>query len=163
MTTLGGADQRSTVDSSVVTGVAGGWAAARVAFAGVATPAALVHPAQVANVFTRAEQVRSISGRTIAHWAGRLAAKYAVVALLGGDTCGAGQLGEAEVLPRPTAACRRSAACLDGHPPAVRLRGSLAALAAARGVAEIQISVTHAAGVAVAVAHTTCPDTDVSG
>lgn len=127
------------------------WGSAAVPFGGISTPNALVDPLPLEAVFTHAERVRSGGGRTVQHWAGRLAAKYAVLRLLGVDgEPAAGRLGEVEILPRPSPLCGRTAACLHGHPPGVRLRGAL------RGRVEpgtrVGVSISHAAGLALAVA-----------
>ncbi|CAM2919839.1 hypothetical protein SAXI111661_08360 [Saccharomonospora xinjiangensis] len=144
------------------------WACATVSFAGVRSPAALVDPLPLEVVFTRAERIRSGSGRTVQHWAGRLAAKCAVLRLLGLDPAhraNADLLGEVEILPRPSVFCTRTTACLHGHPPGVRLPAAL------RDRVEtgtrIGVSISHAASTAIAVALASAPlpedDTDRYG
>ncbi|WP_228010572.1 holo-ACP synthase [Nonomuraea phyllanthi] len=125
------------------------WGSAMVGYAGLTRPRDLLEGAPLEQVFTRAERVRSARGRTLQHWAGRLAGKRAVLRLLGLAPT-AERLGQVEVLPRPTTACRGDAACLDGHPPAVRLTGELAGLAGPGG--QIRISLSHTAQRALAVA-----------
>ncbi|WP_196449606.1 phosphopantetheinyl transferase [Planomonospora sp. ID82291] len=125
------------------------WGSAVVGYAGLARPQDLVGAMPLEEVFTPAERVRSADGRTLQHWAGRLAAKRAVLRLLGVPPT-AGRLGQVEVLPEPTPACRGDAACLDGHPPAVRLTGRLAGLDGPGG--RIRVSLSHTARYALAVA-----------
>ncbi|MFC7612588.1 hypothetical protein ACFQV2_01895 [Actinokineospora soli] len=108
------------------------WGSAVVSFRGLSAPEDLVAPMSVDTVYTRAERLRSSEGRTLQHWAGRLAAKHAVLRLLGVPAT-AESLGGVEVLPRPSALCARNAACLHGHPPEVRLHDPLRAAAAASG------------------------------
>lgn len=124
------------------------WGSAMVPFTGVRRPDELVDPMPVERVFTRAERMRSGTGSTVEHWAGRLAAKYAVLRVLGTDAS-AERLGEVEILPRPTGMCRRDTACLHGHPPAVHLSEPLRRLCPNR---RVRVSISHAAGLAVAVA-----------
>ncbi|GGS16459.1 phosphopantetheinyl transferase [Actinokineospora fastidiosa] len=121
------------------------WGSAVVAFRGLSAPEELVAPMALDSVYTRAERLRSGEGRTLQHWAGRLAAKHAVLRLLGVPVSEE-SLGGVEVLPRPSAMCARSAACLHGHPPEVRLRSPLSA------DRPIRVSVSHTADLAVAVA-----------
>ncbi|MEV4176729.1 hypothetical protein [Nonomuraea sp. NPDC049709] len=125
------------------------WGSAVVGYAGLGRPQDLVGGLPLEAVFTPAERVRSARGRTLQHWAGRLAGKHAVLRLLAVRPTAA-RLSQVEVLPRPTPACRADAACLDGHPPAVRLTGELAGLAGAGE--HIRISLSHTAGRALAVA-----------
>ncbi|GAA3444545.1 phosphopantetheinyl transferase [Planomonospora venezuelensis] len=125
------------------------WGSAVVGYAGLARAQALVGAMPLEEVFTPAERVRSAGGRTLQHWAGRLAAKRAVLRLLGVPPT-AERLGQVEVLPEPTPACRGDAACLDGHPPAVRLTGRLAGLDGPGG--RIRVSLSHTAQRALAVA-----------
>ncbi|GAA1307775.1 phosphopantetheinyl transferase [Saccharothrix xinjiangensis] len=131
-----------------------GWGGASVAFGGLTAPWQLVDPMPLEAVFTRAERLRSGAGRTLQHWAGRLAAKHAVLRLLGEPATPA-NLGAVEVLPRPTPLCHRTAACLHGHPPGVRLTGVLGGREAGGGEAggaRIRVSVSHTADLAFAVA-----------
>ncbi|MEV6032049.1 phosphopantetheinyl transferase [Nonomuraea sp. NPDC052116] len=126
-----------------------GWSCSRVAFAGIRDPAELVRPAALESVFTRRERLRSKAGTALESWAGRLAAKRAVVGALGYDSP-PGPLTEVEILPRPSPACRRSHECAHGHPPAVTLAGTLARRAAR--ARSIQVSVSHTSDIAVAIA-----------
>lgn len=130
------------------------WSSAVVGFAGLTTPHQLVHPDPIEHVFTRAERIRSGAGRTLQHWAGRLAAKYAVLRLLGVDAT-PDRLSAVEVLPAPTPQCPRTAACLDGHPPGVTLGPALRAMVDDDTV--VRVSLSHAAGIAVAVALAAAP------
>ncbi|MFI9008205.1 phosphopantetheinyl transferase [Actinosynnema sp. NPDC053489] len=127
----------------------GGWGSAAVAFGGLTAPWQLVEPMPLEVVFTRAERLRSGAGRTVRHWAGRLAAKHAVLRLLG-EAVTPEHLGAVEVLPRPTPLCERTTACLHGHPPGVRLTGALGDREA--GGTRIRVSVSHTADLAFAVA-----------
>ncbi|MDG4765626.1 hypothetical protein O7632_16190 [Solwaraspora sp. WMMD406] len=127
------------------------WGCAVVDFGGLTRPQQLIDGMDLHEVYTRGERIRSGAGRGLRHWAGRLAAKRAVLDVLG-VTAGAAHLGQAEVLPRPTALCDRSARCQHGHPPAVRLHGMLADRARRRGIEQIRLSITHTADTALAVA-----------
>ncbi|MFB9534244.1 phosphopantetheinyl transferase [Nonomuraea roseola] len=126
------------------------WGSAIVGHAGLTSPRELVGDMPLEVVYTRAERLRSAGGRTLQHWAGRLAAKRAVLRLLGLPPTPE-RLGQVEILPLPTTACRASSACLDGHPPAVRLHGDLAALpscpagpaAPDGGAGWIRVSISH--------------------
>lgn len=126
-----------------------GWGSAVVAFRGLTAPWQLVDPMPLEAVFTRAERLRSGAGRTLQHWAGRLAAKYAVLRLLDVPAT-AKWLGAVEILPQPTPQCGRTAACLHGHPPGVRLSGALGAHEGAD--TRIRVSVSHTADLAFAAA-----------
>ncbi len=128
------------------------WGSATVGFRGLSAPEQLVAPMRLDSVYTREERLRSRTGRTLQHWAGRLAAKRAVLRLLGTPVT-AEWLGRVEVLPQPSAMCERSSACLHGHPPRVSLRGPLGAHA--RTETRIRVSISHTADLAVAVATTT--------
>ncbi|WP_033438563.1 4'-phosphopantetheinyl transferase [Saccharothrix sp. NRRL B-16314] len=125
------------------------WGSAAVAFRDLTAPWQLVEPMPLETVFTRAERLRSGAGRTLQHWAGRLAAKYAVLRLLDVPET-AETLGAVEILPRPTPLCSRTAACLHGHPPGVRLSGDLSVHEAPD--TRIRVSVSHTADLAFAVA-----------
>jgi holo-[acyl-carrier protein] synthase len=127
------------------------WGCAAVRFGGLTRPQQLIDGMDLHEVFTRGERIRSGAGRSIQHWAGRLAAKRAVLDLLG-VTADAVHLGQVEVLPRPTALCDRSARCRHGHPPAVRLHSALIERVRHRGIEQIRLSITHAADTALAVA-----------
>ncbi|TXK39216.1 phosphopantetheinyl transferase [Nonomuraea sp. C10] len=123
------------------------WGGAAVGYAGLTRPVELLDGMRVEDVFTSAERVRS-SGRTLDHWAGRLAGKRAVLRLLGLPPT-ATHLGQVEILPLPTPACQADATCLDGHPPAVHLHADLAARTDPRG---IRVSISHTGSHALAVA-----------
>ncbi|WP_049575308.1 phosphopantetheinyl transferase [Nonomuraea sp. SBT364] len=116
------------------------WGSAIVGHAGHRSPGELVGGMPLEVVYTRAERLRS-GGRTLQRWAGRLAAKRAVLRLLG-LPADAECLGQVEILPLPTPACQAGPACLDGHPPAVRLHGDLRSLAGT-GDGWIRVSVSH--------------------
>ncbi|MEU7830179.1 phosphopantetheinyl transferase [Nonomuraea sp. NPDC052129] len=133
------------------------WGSAMVGFAGLSRPQELVGDMRLEEVYTAAERLRSGYGRTLQHWAGRLAGKYAVLRLLGVSAT-AEHLGQAEVLPRPTANCAKTAVCHTGHPPAVRLAGALRA--AAGSGQQIRLSLSHTDGkvLAVAVASARLPE-----
>lgn len=125
------------------------WGSAAVAFGGLTHPWQLIDPLSPEAMFTRAERLRSAAGRTLQHWAGRLAAKYAVLRLL--DVPATPEhLSAVEVLPRPTPLCGRTAACLHGHPPGVRLTGALGNRE--RAGTRVRVSVSHTADLAFAVA-----------
>ncbi|GAA4536430.1 MULTISPECIES: phosphopantetheinyl transferase [Nonomuraea] len=123
------------------------WGGAAVGYAGLRRPVELLDGMRVEDVFTSAERVRS-SGRTLDHWAGRLAGKRAVLRLLGLPPT-ATHLGQVEILPLPTPACQAGATCLDGHPPAVHLHADLARRTDPRG---IRVSISHTGSHALAVA-----------
>ncbi|MFC5821173.1 phosphopantetheinyl transferase [Nonomuraea harbinensis] len=123
------------------------WGGAAVGYAGLTRPVELLDGMRVEDVFTSAERVRS-SGRTLDHWAGRLAGKRAVLRLLGLPPT-ATHLGQVEILPLPTPACQADATCLDGHPPAVHLHADLARRTDPRG---IRVSISHTGSHALAVA-----------
>lgn len=127
------------------------WGCAVVRFGGLSHPQQLLGAMDLPEVFTRGERIRSGAGRSLQHWAGRLAAKRAVLDLLG-VTADAVHLGQVEVLPRPTALCDRSARCRHGHPPAVRLNGALTGRVRRRRIEQIRLSITHTADTALAVA-----------
>ncbi|WP_062432631.1 hypothetical protein [Herbidospora daliensis] len=123
------------------------WGSAMVAFAGLTRPQDLLDGMRIEDVYTPAERLRSGAGRSLQHWAGRLAAKRAVLRLLDVPPT-AEHLAQVEVLPRPTPACARTAACNDGHPPFVRLGPDLAARIDQR----IRLSLSHTSGRALAMA-----------
>lgn len=98
------------------------------------------------QVFTPAERRRGAERPGLASWAGRLAAKQAVLGLLDAG----GRWTEVEVLPAATGLCADPEHCTGSHPPRVVLRGGLAdRLAPEEAVA---VSISHAGGVAVALA-----------
>ena len=105
--------------------------------------------------WTPAERVVA-AGRGPAHGAGRLAAKMAVLDLLG-LAPDHSALAEVEVLPQRTARCSGGPACPLGHPPGVRLRDGLARRFP--GVS-VSASISHSTTLAVAVAtHDAAPPT----
>ncbi|AOS61969.1 holo-ACP synthase [Actinoalloteichus hymeniacidonis] len=129
-----------------------------VRFAGLAEPGQLLAglstpdtPPALDEVFTRAERLRSGAGRTLQHWAGRLAAKHAVLRLLAVEES-AEHLGQVEVLPQPSPMCAANTACLHGHPPGVRFGGDLARRVAERGDEQIRVSISHTQDTALSVA-----------
>ncbi|MDA0637850.1 phosphopantetheinyl transferase [Nonomuraea sp. MCN248] len=128
------------------------WGGAVVGHGGFSRPGELLGGMRLEDVYTPAERVRS-AGRTLEHWAGRLAGKRAVVRLLGLPPV-AHHLGQVEILPLPAPDCRAGAACLDGHPPAVRLTGDLARRAWPH---RIRVSISHTATHALAVALSSDP------
>jgi holo-[acyl-carrier protein] synthase len=111
--------------------------------------------ANPASAFTRAERLRSATGTTVRHWAGRLAAKRAVLRLLAVEETD-DALGAVEILPKPAVTCRRSRSCHHGHPPAAALTGRVAEAASRKGVAAIEISISHERDLATAVAFAPC-------
>ncbi|MGI5274491.1 phosphopantetheinyl transferase [Nonomuraea sp. CA-218870] len=129
------------------------WGGAVVGHAGFSRPGELLGGMRLEDVYTPAERVRSAAGRTLEHWAGRLAGKRAVVRLLGLPPL-AHHLGQVEILPLPAPDCRAGAACLDGHPPAVRLTGEPARRA---GPHRVRVSISHTATHALAVALCSAP------
>ncbi|WP_277209533.1 hypothetical protein [Isoptericola croceus] len=129
------------------------WGSGVVGFAGLCSPSQLVAPLSPGQVFTRAERLRSGTGRTLEHWAGRLAAKHAVLSLLEVPDRQR-WLVEVEVLPRPTPICRRTEACLHGHPPRALLGEALRA-GRLDPEAVVRVSISHTAELALAVAAVT--------
>ncbi|MBB5802527.1 phosphopantetheinyl transferase (holo-ACP synthase) [Saccharothrix ecbatanensis] len=130
------------------------WGSAAVALDGLTAPRQLVWPMRLEDVYSREERLRSAAGRTLQHWAGRLAAKYAVLSLLGLPAT-ALHLGRVEVLPQPSAMCARTTACTHGHPPCVRLLDGLPKdpdTADTLGGGRIGVSISHTADLAFAVA-----------
>ncbi|MEQ3550189.1 phosphopantetheinyl transferase [Pseudonocardia nematodicida] len=136
-------------EGSVGADRAGAWGGAVVPYGGLTDPAALVAPMPVNGVFSRSERLRSGAGRTLQHWAGRLAAKRAVLRALGVEP-GVTALGAVEVLPRPTPTCARDTACGHGHPPGVTLHPPLTGDPAST----VRVSISHTDDLAVAVAVT---------
>lgn len=125
------------------------WGSALVGFTGLSRPQDLVGDMRLDVVYTPAERIRSGTGRTLQHWAGRLAAKRAVLRLLGVEPTEE-HLGQAEVLPRPTANCAKTEACHVGHPPGVRLGPLLTGPAGADR--QIRLSLSHTTGRVLAIA-----------
>ncbi|MFD1149150.1 holo-ACP synthase [Saccharothrix hoggarensis] len=127
------------------------WGSAAVVLDGLTAPRQLVWPMRLEEVYSREERLRSAAGRTLQHWAGRLAAKYAVLSLLGLPAT-ARHLGRVEVLPQPSAMCARTTACMHGHPPGVRLLDGLSEDADTGAGGRIGVSISHTADLAFAVA-----------
>ncbi len=127
------------------------WAFEAVRFGPGTTVAALLAPARPEATFTAAERRRSAVGASVQHWAGRLAAKRAVLRLLQLEQT-EDALASVEILPRPAATCRRCAGCRHGHPPAATLSGPAGRRADRASLRSIEVSITHERGVAVAVA-----------
>ncbi|WP_447001771.1 phosphopantetheinyl transferase [Saccharothrix isguenensis] len=127
------------------------WGSAAVVLDGLTAPRQLVWPMRLEEVYSREERLRSAAGRTLQHWAGRLAAKYAVLSLLGLPAT-AQHLGRVEVLPQPSAMCARTTACMHGHPPGVRLLDGLSEDADTVAGGRIGVSISHTADLAFAVA-----------
>lgn len=103
------------------------------------------------RVFTRGERIRSGRGRTLQHWAGRLAAKQAVIRLIGVPATEE-WMHQAEVAPAPTPLCRGDHRCFHGHPPALIMGPDLEIEAALAGVRDVALSITHTDTTALAVA-----------
>jgi holo-[acyl-carrier protein] synthase len=125
------------------------WGSAMVGFTGLSRPQELIGDMRLDVVYTPAERIRSGTGRTLQHWAGRLAGKHAVLRLLGVAPTEE-HLGQAEVLPRPTANCAKTEACHVGHPPGVRLGPLLSRVAGTEQ--QIRLSLSHTSGRVLAVA-----------
>jgi phosphopantetheinyl transferase (holo-ACP synthase) len=111
----------------------------------------IAEPAAVdRDVFTDRERWR-VAGRAAQHAAGALAGKHAVASLLGIERTDANLRG-IEIVPQPSQNCLGSAACTLGHPPSVVLDPRLQRQADGLGLTTAQLSISHAAGIAVAVA-----------
>lgn len=127
------------------------WAFEAVRFGPGTSAAELLAPANPGTAFTAAERRRSSVGTSVRHWAGRLAAKRAVLRLLDLEQT-EDALASVEILPRPAVTCRRSADCRHGHPPSATLSGRVSRHAHRAGLTAIEVSITHEKGVAAAVA-----------
>ena len=90
-------------------------------------------------------------------WAGRLAAKRATLALLAVPESEAA-LGDVDVVP---AQCELAEPCGRSHRPVAVLAGAVRERWLARGEPPITISITHAGGLAAALA--ACDRDDVGG
>lgn len=113
-----------------------------------ATPADLVAPHDLAVVFTADERRHCVQGgRSLHHWAGRLAAKRAVLAVL--DIAESGRaLRAAEIVPGPhERATVEPHLCRLGHRPTVHLDARVIPTAET-----VELSISHTDGVAVAIA-----------
>jgi phosphopantetheinyl transferase (holo-ACP synthase) len=104
-------------------------------------------PAQPAALFSDAELTDLIGNGSTASWAGKVAAKLAVGAVL--RLVGT-PLAEIEILPDHTG-CRTGPGCRARHRPRVALRGAARDALAALN-AGIDISITHESTAALAVA-----------
>ncbi|HZQ27696.1 MAG TPA: hypothetical protein VFA94_08355 [Acidimicrobiales bacterium] len=120
-----------------------------VPYEGVDSVEDLVAPLTAAEVFTEAERRHCAARPSLERWAGRLAAKRAVLASLGDR---AAPLREVEVIPGPHEGEALPHLCALGHRPVVRLSGSAAATAARLHVAGVELSISHGDGMAVALA-----------
>ena|SRR5438309_2159063 len=100
--------------------------------------------AQDADVFTPRER-RSLAPKSAESRTARLAAKRAVIDLVGGSPA----LGDVEVTPAPIGLCHDPFRCAQGHPLRVTVRGR----APSADGAPVGVSVSHAGGVAVALAY----------
>lgn len=114
------------------------------------SPADLVAPAAVEDVFTVAERVHCSERRSLDRWAGRLAAKRAVLDCLGIDE--PASLADVEVVPGPHEGQQLPHLCAFGHRPVVRLAGAVEEARLDAGVECVALSISHAGGVAVAFA-----------
>jgi holo-[acyl-carrier protein] synthase len=123
-----------------------GWA--MVVHGGHRSPAELLAPSPLGEVFTPAEMRLCGSVRGLTRWAGRLAAKRAVVAAAGAPPW---PLRDVELLVERSA-CYAPHRCAQGHPPLVRLHGDAAGWWPDGVVVDVSISHTRRAAVAVALA-----------
>ena len=106
---------------------------------------------RIDEVFTREEQIRSGRGSSLQHWAGRLAAKQAVLRLIGVPTT-ASWMQQAQVLPAPTRNCEANHKCMHGHPPSVVFGPELELAAVLVGIRGAEVSITHTERTAMAIA-----------
>jgi holo-[acyl-carrier protein] synthase len=127
------------------------WAFETVRFDPSTSAAELLAPASPGTAFTADERRRSTVGASVQHWAGRLAAKRAVLRLLDLEQT-EDALASVEILPKPAVTCRHSAECRHGHPPAATLSGRVGRHARRAGLTAIEVSISHEQGVAAAVA-----------
>jgi phosphopantetheinyl transferase (holo-ACP synthase) len=117
----------------------------------------LLHGIPQERVFTARERQAGLRGPAPGTWAGRLAAKAAVLAVLGlpapaDPVPPSGELPWAavEILPDSQGLCAVPGACERSHRPAVTLHGQAAALL---GTGErVAVSISHSAATAVALA-----------
>lgn len=124
---------------------------AMIDFGGFHTPEQMLGRMDPDRVFTRVETLRSRQGVTLQHWAGRLAAKHAVLRLLGLPVTEE-WLFQAEVVPSPSSLCRSDHRCLHGHPPRVVLGPDLELAVMADGCDAVVVSITHSDTTSLAVA-----------
>jgi phosphopantetheinyl transferase (holo-ACP synthase) len=103
----------------------------------------------VTEVFSPRERLHR--ARSIVSWAGRLAAKRAVLELLAPAGVGADALMAVEILPSPDGLCGRNVdRCTRPHRPQVRLAPPVAA--SLRPDERIDVSISHTDRVVVALA-----------
>lgn len=124
---------------------------AMIDFGGMSTPEQMLGRMDPDRVFTRGERLRSRQGVTLQHWAGRLAAKQAVLRLIGVPVTEE-WLYQAEVVPAPSPLCRSDHRCLHGHPPRVVLGPDLELAAMSEGCEAVTVSITHSDSTSLAVA-----------
>lgn len=124
-----------------------------VAYAEATDVSALLDGADPDEVFSPAERVHcAAGGRSLHRWAGRLAAKRAVLGLveLPGNV---EHLRSVVVVPGPHECPDPTVAlCRMGHRPVVHLHGPVDAAWQRRGAAPLVLSISHDGGLAVAVA-----------
>lgn len=87
---------------------------------GIAAVADLLGGAPVSAVFSPEERRHCGGLDAVPRWAGRLAAKQAVLALTGTTSAVAADLRSVEVVPRPDGLCRDPELCRAGHRPVAR-------------------------------------------
>lgn len=109
------------------------------------------------RVFTARERQEGLRGTSLATWAGRLAAKTAILTVLGAPVP-ANPLplseelpwGDVEILPDSHGLCAPSGTCRWSHRPVATLREPVAALL---GIGEgLAVSISHSAVTALALA-----------
>jgi phosphopantetheinyl transferase (holo-ACP synthase) len=98
------------------------------------------------EVFTSRERRLCAQRRGLASWAGRFAAKQAVLDVLGEPGLWTG----VEILPAATGLCPDPLRCTASHPPVALITGEPAARLAPGE--RVLVSISHADGVAVALA-----------
>ena len=128
-----------------------------VPFARVGSVDALVAPAAVDAVFTEAERRHCAASSSLARWAGRLAAKRAVLDVLGLDGLDGldpshAVLRDVEVVPGGHEGQALPHLCELGHRPVARLSGAAQEACARLGVSGVDVSISHDGGLAVALA-----------
>jgi phosphopantetheinyl transferase (holo-ACP synthase) len=128
-----------------------------VAFPSAGSVADLLCGGSAGRVFTARERRHALRHGSLATWAGRLAAKAAVLDLLGipmpGDLVPPPDglpWTAVEILPDRYGLCAAPEACLRSHRPAVTLHEPVAALLGAHGC--LVVSISHSEGTAVALA-----------
>lgn len=109
----------------------------------------IIAPREVKETFSAHERRLCRARARVDSWAGRFAAKLAVLRALELDERDV-RLSEMEIVPRPWRACRDPIRCRMGHPPAVRLSPRLESITSSGfGVA---VSISHDRGCALATA-----------